>query len=353
MDNDDKTLDADSPEAIEISNFDNALGAELASDLESTDTAKAEDGDDKKETPSDDSKSEDASAKKVEDKEEEEPSEEEGEEEDEETKDEATGKVTEKVVKLPAAPPQFPDLKDGDYAKNADGTHVVNDDVLAQDISVILNDNAGVYLKIYKAKPAKAEAMAQILGFHGDDTRSPGRQMADVVKALKEGEKDQTERLLVQHFPYLLDPNAVAPFTFAEGVESTRKIVGDVKVEDAPVDPSAYSEGDLKGAIYQVVAESEGKLKIGDIKMDELKDEMEQFKFDPATGKPMPLYERLSLAVEGKFPVGESESNDDEDDDTRKVPTGGNRKKSSSKKDKEDPKMKDFSDALASQMGSF
>lgn len=353
MKEDEKALDADSPEAIEISNFNDALGAELASDFESTDSVETEDGDDK-DLPSDDSELEDAPSE-VKGEEEEEPPEEKGKEDDEEALGKATDlkpeKAPDKVVKLPAAPQAFPDLKDGDFVKNNDGTYVVHNDLLAQDISAIMSEDAGVYLRVYKAKPDKAEAMAQIMGFQGDDTRSPGRQMADVVRSLKKASKEQASRLLTQHFPHLMDPNTPAPFTYAEGVKSSREVIADVKVEDVPTDPTAYTETDLKNAIYKVVAESDGKLKIGDIEMDKLVDEMGQFRFDPATGEPLLLEERLDLAVEAKLSNNDIES--EKEEDVREVPVGGNRKKSSPKKDTVDPELKGFSDALASQMGSF
>lgn len=351
MEKDDKALDADSAEALELSNFDDALVAGLASDFESTDSASAEDGDDKdkkEDSSSDKSKSEDARTG-VEDEEEEKHSEGKGEDEDKQSGEDDDGKSDDLVIKLPAAPVKFPDLKEGDYVKNEDGTYIVNDDILAQDISDVLDNEAGIYLRIYRAKPEKAEAMAKIMGFTGDETRTPGRQMADVVRALGKGDKGITEALLVKHFPYLLDPNTPAPFSYAEGVKTSRENNAEVVVSEREGDPGDYTEDELKTAIYRVVAESGGKIKLEDIKMEDLEDEMSLFKYDIKTGKPLPLYERLSLAVGEKL----QDNQEDEDDDVRKVRVGGSRKKSNSKSDNDDPELKAFTDALGSQMGSI
>ena len=249
-------------------------------------------------------------------------------------------------------PEKFPDLKEGDYVQRDDGLYEVRDNILARDINTVLTEDAGVFLRIYRAKPEKAEAMAKIMGFRGDDTRSPGRQLSDVVRALGKGDQEQTARLLQAHFPYLLDQNEDMPFVYANGVSAAKIVDAEVLVEDEPAPAASPSDDDIKSALYRVVAESEGKLKMGDIDVKKLAPEMEKYKFDIETGKPLGVYERLNLAIQDKFAekLNGKLIDDEGDDDTRDVPTGGSRKRASSKNDKVDPKAKECLDALGSNM---
>lgn len=343
MQTDDKPVDAGAAEAQELANFDEALVAGLAIDLESTEPAETGADDQEEETSeSEEGEESEDDRKDVEDEEPESPKEEE--------EDREPAEKQEPKVKLPSAPPKFPDLKEGDFVRGEDGTFEIRSDHLAQDVNAIVSEDAGVYARIYRAKPDKAEAIAEIMGFGGDETRSAGRQMFDVVKALQKGDQAATTNLLKAHFPYLLDPNTPMPFKVADGTKTSREDAG-VVVEDPAKDEVAEpTEEDILSAKYRIVAESEGKLKMGDIDIEKMKDEMAKYKFDIETGKPLGIYDRLNLAVNdvlGDMLEGDGE---DVDDDTRKVPTGGGRKRGASNKAEPTSQEQAFSDALGSSM---
>ena len=343
MTDDNKELDVSSAEAEEVQNFEDALGAELANEFESTETVETDAAD--KDDAADDTDTDDDSQEEVDKEEVEEKSTEVVEKKTEE-------KVTEpeKKVVLPEAIDKYPDLKDGDFVKNEDGSFEVRDKVLAADIESVLEDDAGIYLRIFKAKPAKANAMAEIMGFKGDSTITPGRQMANVVKTLQKGDEQVNADLLKTYFPYLVDRNEDAPFGFSDAAQADQAADAKVAISETASDPLKYSDTDLQNAKFRVVAESEGKILMEDIKIEDLTEQLEKFKFDPSTGKAMDIYARLELAVKD---VHADKYADGSDKPTRKTPVGGHRKRGTRDTEAKDPAVDSFTAALTSQMGDL
>lgn len=336
MTNDKEELDVSSAEAEEVQNFEDALGVELANEFESTEaveTDAADEDDAADETKDDTDSQEEGEEAKVEEK----------------STEEVKEETPEKVVKLPTQVEKYPDLKDGDFIKRENGTFEVRDKVLASDIKSVLEDDAGIYLRIFKAKPAKANAMAEIMGFKGDATITPGRQMANVVKALQRGDEQVNVDLLKTYFPYLVDRNEDAPFGFSDAAKVGQVADPKVDVSDAASDPLKYSDGDLLNAKYRVVAESEGKIKMEDIEMDTMSAQLEKFKFDPSTGKAMPIYERLDLAMK----EAHAEKYASDSAPARKTPVGGHRKRGTRDTVAKDPATEAFTSALVSQLGDI
>ena len=341
---DQPTLDADQVIAEDATAFEEALTAGVANEVKSP-SPEAEEEAPKKEDSPKDVKKEAEPEKKDEKPEEKKP------EKKEEPKPEEKPKEEEptKNIKLPKPASKFPDLKPGDYEISTEGTYVVKDDILAQDLNTVLTEKMGMYLNIFKAKPAKGEAMAQILGFKGDDTRTPGRQLADVVRALdKSSDKDTSARLVKQHFPYLVDRSVPMPFTFGQGVNLTgeQPTMEREEIAKETADTGAFTDDDALNALYRVVAESEGLLKMDDVKMEDLTGDIEKYKFDMETGKILPIYERMRLAIDTVYADKLSKEKEETDDDDRQVPTGGARRAGTKGKSKTDSQETAFENAL-------
>jgi len=211
-------------------------------------------------------------------------------------------------VKLPQQPSKHPDLKEGDYVKSDTGKYVVKAEHLAEDITSILNKDAGIFLKIARAKPEKAEAIANILGISADDTRSSSQVLADVIRSLQTN-KDQQKNaeILQKHLPYLVDRNAETPFVIGDQL---RQMEADEKPGTVEVKADTNNT-DVDLAIYRLAAESKGKLDIDTIlNSQELATELQKYKFNPETGAPLSAYERLSLAAKVVFANKEAISPD-------------------------------------------
>lgn len=223
-----------------------------------------------------------------------------------------------KKVKLPAGT-KYPDLQEGDYVESADGKFVVKSEFLASDIKSIVEQDASVFLKIFKSKPTKAEAIAKIIGVKPDTTRSAGRVFADVVTALKTATPEQATALVAAHIPSMADPNGEVPFSFD---------VKALKKEEAELDGQAVVSGaDLINASYRVVAERTGEIKLEDVlDSPEVATAYAAIVTDNK-GNELGVYERLSLAVEQVFPKGEAKAEgktkEDKGDDPRGASAAG------------------------------
>jgi len=217
----------------------------------------------------------------------------------------------ETVVKLPAPKSKYPDISEGDYEKGADDQYVIKADHLASDMKDILGKDAGIFSKIFKAKPEKGEVIAKILGVKGDETRSPGKVMDDVVRAMKAGDPETSKKLLTTHFPFLVDQNVQAPFTYSESVK-------DLDVDLPTVEKT--TKEDLENAAYRLSSEMKGSVSAEEILEDpELLEVMAKYKFDPQTGDTISSYDAMVLSMDELYGDIEVEEEDAPD------PSGGMR----------------------------
>jgi len=347
-------LDAEQVNVEEAAAFEDAFMAEFPGEEESEDGTDGEEEKDSNESGDDDAadegdaKSEDADAGESEEEEEE--SEESSEDDDEEKvtlKKTAEEAGSGKKVKLPIVQ-KHPDLQDGDYLLGADGKYIVKSAALAQDIDTIMRDRVGTYLKIYKAKPAKAEAIAKIIGVQPDGTRTAGRVFADVVRALETVTPEKAKELVALHIPTLADPNREDTYVL--------DLPGQPKTEESENEDAdaVISQDAIMSATYRVVAE-----RGGEVSLDEVLDSPEVAKafssfLTDNQGNELGVYDRLSMAIAQVFPKGKpTVKKADEGDDARAASAAGSSKKggrSSSGGGAEAAESKAFEDVLTEGM---
>lgn len=200
------------------------------------------------------------------------------------------------TVKLPAIPSVHPELKEGDYSLSESGKYEIHAEHLSSDIDAILSKDASVFLKIAKAKPAKADAIAKILGIKGDSTRTPREVFSDVVKTLKkETDQSKATSILGEHLPFLVDRNFEVPFSLAANQRKEEEINTSVEKE-VDVDKA------FDIAAKKIVKDSQGEITQEMIETDEnLIEAVKKYRFNQETGLKNSVYKQLSLAAEEVF----------------------------------------------------
>lgn len=311
---DEKDLDGLSDEA---NDGDDALDDEESSEEESTEDKESEEDESEE---GDDEESDDED--------------EESEEEDEDDRPTIKKILDEEEAEpLPARKSKHQPLGDGDYEEE-DGKVIIRAQHLVDEI-VAVENNLKTYLKIYdKGDKAKAEFLAEkVFGFEGDDIRSAGKVMYDVMDAYVNAKGREAKAAIVdKYFTDQLKDEDFETNVYSEIEEKSDEN------SDKSTKPDKHTEKDFEKAIKLWQVDTDKKVDVAKLLDDpDFADAFSANSFDPKTGEALAFQDKVNFALNSMDHSKSSEGSKE------KVSIGGDKKgkKVAKKAAKAEPKVFD------------